>query len=396
MKVAVIFDRFGPYHVARLKAASKLMDILPIEVSAKTIEYEWDEVQDSGLQNRVTLFHDKASSVISAKSIKDALAACLGLAKPDVVAINGWYDTAALTALLWCRQNRIPSIVMSDSTAIDSKRSVWKEFIKASIVREFDCGFVAGIRHADYLQNLGISKENIFFGYDVVDNNYFDIHASKIRDEKSVWQNRKCLPERFFLVVSRFIEKKNLPFIINAYNRYYNEAGTAAWHLCILGDGPQKQELYSLTTKLGLSNVIHFEGFKQYNELPVYFGLASVFVHASTSEQWGLVVNEAMASGLPVIVSERCGCVPELVDPGINGYTFNPFNEKSLTDTMLLIANTNQDISIMGEESKKKIAAFNPLTFGQGLFEAAECAVRKPKRKFTLSSKILLKTLISR
>ncbi len=71
-------------------------------------------------------------------------------------------------------------------------------------------------------------------------------------------------------------------------------------------------------------------GFKPYDELPVYYALANAFVHASTSEQWGLVVNEAIATGLPVIVSNRCGCAPELVNG--NGFTFDPTNEDELTD----------------------------------------------------------------
>jgi 1,2-diacylglycerol 3-alpha-glucosyltransferase len=59
-------------------------------------------------------------------------------------------------------------------------------------------------------------------------------------------------------------------------------------------------------------------------------GLASAFIQASTTEQWGLVVNEAMASGLPVLVSERCGCAPDLVKNGVNGYTFDPYDIKEI------------------------------------------------------------------
>ena len=79
-------------------------------------------------------------------------------------------------------------------------------------------------------------------------------------------------------------------------------------------------------------------GFKQYDELPIYYGLAGAFIHASTTEQWGLVVNEAMAAGLPVIVSERCGCAPDLVENGRNGFTFDPYDVDALTHLMLKMA----------------------------------------------------------
>ena len=81
---------------------------------------------------------------------------------------------------------------------------------------------------------------------------------------------------------------------------------------------------------------MHLPGFKPYDELPVYYALANAFVHASTTEQWGLVVNEAIASGLPVIVSNRCGCAPELVNG--NGFTFDPTNEHELTARLLEMA----------------------------------------------------------
>ncbi len=80
------------------------------------------------------------------------------------------------------------------------------------------------------------------------------------------------------------------------------------WDLVLLGDGPLKPTLLKLISSLGLESCVHLPGFKQYDELPVYLGLAETFIHASTTEQWGLVVNEAMASGLPVLVSNRCGC----------------------------------------------------------------------------------------
>src|SRR5262249_59830905 len=106
--------------------------------------------------------------------------------------------------------------------------------------------------------------------------------------------------------------------------RYRAAAGTAAWKLVLLGEGEQRAKLEGLRDALGLRNDVSMPGFKQYDELPAYYGLASAFVHTSTTEQWGLVVNEAMAAGLPVLVSERCGCGPDLVREGVNGFTFDP------------------------------------------------------------------------
>src|SRR5207247_9937771 len=92
----------------------------------------------------------------------------------------------------------------------------------------------------------------------------------------------------------------------------------------------------SQLSTLNLNEHVHLPGFKPYDELPAYYALANAFVHASTTEQWGLVVNEAIASGLPVIVSNRCGCAPELVNG--NGFNFDATNENELTARLLEMA----------------------------------------------------------
>ena len=81
---------------------------------------------------------------------------------------------------------------------------------------------------------------------------------------------------------------------------------------------------------LGLDNDVIFPGFIQYDELPAYYGLAKAFIHASTVEQWGLVVNEALAAGLPVLVSERCGCAPDLVREGRERLHLRPDRYQSI------------------------------------------------------------------
>jgi glycosyltransferase involved in cell wall biosynthesis len=114
--------------------------------------------------------------------------------------------------------------------------------------------------------------------------------------------------------------------------------------------------------------------------LPVYYGLARAFVHASTTEQWGLVVNEAVASGLPVIVSNRCGCVPELVQD--NGFTFDPANESECAEWLLQMASLSADERRhLGDASYRIAANFAPDRFGEGLEQAAAMVLRLPQKK---------------
>ena len=140
---------------------------------------------------------------------------------------------------------------------------------------------------------------------------------------------------------------------------------------------------------LNLNEHVHLPGFKPYDKLPVYYALANAFVHASTTEQWGLVVNEAIASGLPVIVSDRCGCVPEVINS--NGFTFNPTNEHELTARLLQMASlSDHERKHLGDNSYRIAANFAPERFGEGLERAASVAMGIPQKRFGVMDRALL------
>jgi 1,2-diacylglycerol 3-alpha-glucosyltransferase len=385
VRVAVIFDRFGPYHCARLEAASRHCETIGIEIAAQTQEYAWSPVVSASGYSRLTLFPRGDKRTISATHIAKRMEEALQRCNPHAVAIPGWSDKAALAALRWCARTATPAILMSESTALDAPRSRWREWIKRQIVGLYSSALVGGQRHADYLVDLGMSRDRIFIGYDVVDNDYFTRRAVEIRNSKLEIRNKYQLPENYFLASARFISKKNLVTLIRAYPEYRqrSEVGgrdprasdeNAPWDLVLLGDGPLKADLRRLICDLQLQSHVHMPGFKQYDELPVYYALAKAFVHASTTEQWGLVVNEAIASGLPVIVSNHCGCVPELVRG--NGFTFDPTNKQQLASLLFQVASLSDDGREHLAAASRSIAAkFGPERFGEGLEQAVRLAM---------------------
>jgi 1,2-diacylglycerol 3-alpha-glucosyltransferase len=226
----------------------------------------------------------------------------------------------------------------------------------------------------------------------VVENAYFREKTEAIRSQRSEVREKYGLPENYFLASARFIEKKNLSTLIEAYAEYRRRSETAAnvpWDLVVLGDGPLRETLNSQLSTFNLHEHVHLPGFKPYDELPVYYALANAFVHASTTEQWGLVVNEAIASELPVIVSERCGCVPELVQG--NGFTFNPTNEHELTARLLEMASLpDEERKHLGDNSHRIAANFAPERFGEGLERAATAAMGVPQKRFGVMDRALL------
>jgi glycosyltransferase involved in cell wall biosynthesis len=242
-------------------------------------------------------------------------------------------------------------------------------------------------------------------GYDAIDNEYFRREAIKAQVSSCKIRKKYNLPEYYFLACARFIEKKNLTRLLKAYSEYvleikkYNSENQGErpckkqiWPLIIMGDGHLRKELELNIQRNGLQEYVQLPGFKQYDELPIYYSMASAFIHPSTSEQWGLVVNEAMASGLPVLVSERCGCAKDLVQNGVNGFVFDPFD--IISRLLLEISSMDNDIrQKMGNESLRIIKEWGPERFANGLYEAVRCARQNPAHNISVESRLLNKVL---
>jgi glycosyltransferase involved in cell wall biosynthesis len=406
--VAVLFYRIGPYHFARLKAAAGRVRVTAVEFSNVDPAYAWDLVEGQDGFERLMLFTGVPLASQSVSQIFEVVDKALDVLHPAAVAVPGWYERCSLAALKWCGRHAVPAIIMSETTAWDDERMTWRELVKNRVVRLCSAALVGGKGHADYLARLGMERDRIFPGYDAVDNAYFADKAEESRKQKAENRKQFGLPDRYFLASARFVEKKNFPRLIQAYALYRKKSGVRSqksdlrpltsdlWSLVLLGDGPMKPDLCHLISDLGLQHCVLLPGFKQYNELPVYYTMAGAFVHASTTEQWGLVVNEAMASGLPVMVSNRCGCATALVQEGINGFTFDPYNVEQLAELMLRISAFNFPLSTFGAESQRIIAAWGPERFANGLQQAVGCALRVGPIKPTLVQRAILDGLLRR
>ncbi|HTR40301.1 MAG TPA: glycosyltransferase [Pseudomonadales bacterium] len=398
-KIAIIFHRIGPYHFARARATAKVIDTTLIEAFKSDDTYQWDLVTGADGFVRTTVFEKSPESKDElVRGIQTALDAC----RPDAVAVPGWGDALAFAAIQWCAANGVPAIVMSETTEWDEPRRPVKEWVKRRILKLCTAGLAGGQPHADYLVMLGMSPATIFQGYDAVDNEYFAQKAGEARAQGVELRKKFGLPENYFLASARFVEKKNLPNLVRAYAQYRNQAEKAKrpkseiWDLVLLGDGHLKPELTSLITGLGLQESVLLPGFKQYGELPAYYALAKAFIHASTIEQWGLVVNEAMASGLPVLVSHRCGCAHDLVQENVNGFTFDPFNTEQIAGIMFRVSGSTFPIASLGAASTRIIANWSPDRFAQGLGQATDAALAAPRVGLGMLDRLLLQLLSRR
>lgn len=365
------------------------MDLIAIEWSAQG-SYEWGHAGESRTYEKTTVFRRAPRAKAAVPRLQTELASIFQRTCPRVVAINGWNDYGAVTAMRICVKMGIPFVIMSDSAYHDFTRHWWVEAIKRRVVKLASAAFVAGSPHKDYVVQLGLRPESVFLGYDVVDNAYFSDSARRLGEQRDGGD----LPRGdYFLASSRFVPKKNLFRLLSAFNAYRLTAGGEAWELVILGDGEMRSEIESHISNLELTSCVHLPGFRTYSELPMYYAHAGAFVHASTTEQWGLVVNEAMASGLPVLVSDRCGCATDLVCHGVNGFQFDPFDVRQLSELMLFTASSGCDRLAMGRASQEIISKWTPDRFSQGLMDASSYAIREGMPARGMADRVLLRLL---
>lgn len=392
MTVCWVVHNLNPYFVARLGAFAKRQATRPCLIEW-TNRSELSTLEVNGLHEtsfaRHTLFAGIELTQIDSRTAQATLWKALDRLKPGAVCVNGWGLFGSLSTLSWCLRTGIPAVLMSESSAHDAPRWWWREAVKARIANCFNSALVGGTDHRDYLEALGFERSRIFVGYDVVDNAHFATGADAARNREAETRRRTGIEGNYFLACSRFSEKKNLLRLIDAYSIYRRAQVDDPWRLVILGDGPLRQALELRRKELGLERDVLMPGAASYQELPLYYGLAEAFVHASTSEQWGLVVNEAMASGLPILVSERCGCARDLVASGNNGYTFSPYSLEDIAASLAKLASPSCDRKAMAQASRRRIADWAPTKFAEGLSQAI-AAAQSGSRKRPVAARLVV------
>jgi glycosyltransferase involved in cell wall biosynthesis len=404
MLLTIHFARLGPYHLARLRSACEVLAplgwrVVALEIAGADATYEWEQESGGGGQwERVTVFPDRVFEKIPAGEMKRGIVRELDRLRPDAVAIAGWGTVDARACLDWCKRNDAKAIVMSETRAADGRRVWWKEWVKSRIVRRFDAALCGGESHKRYLVQLGMPEGRIALGYNVVDNDFFKSRTA----DCGTW-----IDGSYFLASNRFVERKNLGRLLEGYKifqdsvfRIQGAEKTGVWPLVLLGDGELRGELEARCAELGLKiamgfphegagstegqnlklnsyklktpaggGCVVFAGFRQIGELPSFYAGAGAFVHPALEEPWGLVINEAMASGLPVLSSRNVGAAEELVVEGETGFLFDPGDVNSIAESLFKMFSMSEPARHkMGVEAREMLERKVPSrAFGEGL-----------------------------
>ena len=284
--------------------------------------------------------------------------------KPDVVNLPGYYEPAMNLVLFYCRLKGIKVVISADSTEGDNANIWWREAIKSFIVTKAHGFFCYGSKSAEYIYKLGMKPKHILVANNAVDNQRVEsVYKEAIFDRKSNKETYN-LRQYNFIYVGRLISVKNLDNLLAAYKPLAN----TDWGLIILGDGSEEEKLKQYVADNHLDGVRFIVGQAWY-DVPKILALGDVFILPSYSEPWGLVVNEAMACGMPVIVSNKCGSAYDVVKENQNGYTFDPYKVEELTEVFNKFVEEPDKIVPFGKMSKEIIKRFSPEQVAQEMYD---------------------------
>ncbi|HTY09635.1 MAG TPA: glycosyltransferase family 4 protein [Bacteroidota bacterium] len=379
--IVIMWTNFLPYHVARIRHLRKRLDAIgwsltAIEVASKDALYPFPEEAAKRENDYLCLFSGESYRELSPYIIHRRAVRALENLKPDVVIAPSTPFPSGMASTKYCLDHDKISVMMDDAWEYSDKRGAIVSVIKRIIHENVDAAFIPAPSHASYYRAMGFPQERIFYGVDVVDNDFFAAGAEAARREADALRRTLTLPSKYFIFVGRFIARKGIATLLEAYRNYAVRAGQDAWGLVLVGEGDERSRHENAMREY---SGVRFVGSQFGAQLCRFYGLASAFILPSVVETWGLVANEALASGLPLIISNGCGAGKALVDEGVNGWTFPAGDSDALSSRMSELAAMPADrLESMGRKSQERIAHWSLDTFADGVIASASVARRAP------------------
>jgi glycosyltransferase involved in cell wall biosynthesis len=302
--------------------------------------------------------------------INRGLWSALNNANPQVIICGGYNYVASWEALLWARRHRVPFVLWSESNSQDARAGrAWVESLKAYFLRHCDGFVVPGKASFEYLKTLGCVEASILTAPNAVDNTLFAAQAKGTLRHATGFRDQLKLPSRFILFVGRLVPEKGIFDLLEAYAKLEGDLRSEVG-LVFAGDGVSREELAQQAKRIS-PGVVCFPGFAEREDLAGLYALAECLVLPTHSDPWGLVVNEAMACGLPIIVSSVAGCSADLVDGGWNGYIVPPRDSEKLSAAIKCVVRRPELRQWMSAHSLERIRSYSPEACAEGLAAAA-------------------------
>jgi glycosyltransferase involved in cell wall biosynthesis len=282
-----------------------------------------------------------------------------------VIFMLGWGSISALLGIVTCRLAGIPLFLYGDSS-FPPPETTFRSRVRARLLRVLfrnASGFmVSGALNADYYRHYGADPDHFFLLPWAVDNERFAAASHFAPGERQSMRERTGIgPDQIVFVYSaKLVERKDPMALLRAFEKLPDRTRAA---VLFLGDGILREPLGRYADDHDLGG-IHFAGFVNQSELPKYYGMSDVFVLPSLYEPRGAVINEAMACGLPVIVTDRCGSIGDIVLVGENAFIYPAGDSGALAVCMARLIDEPSLRQRMAERSRDIIATW---TFERGV-----------------------------
>lgn len=332
-RICLLWEQFAPYHVDRIEAVgarfSGRAKVIAIEVATTSETYNWPPSSNIDQATKLTLFPGQSYEDVGLlRRFWAQLRAALGGRMVFVGIGYDRYDIIALSWLLRLTGTRV--IMMTDSKFDDRSRWVLREALKSIVLKAYSAAIVAGRQQRAFVRLLGHHRHQIVPGYDTVS-------IDRLRREAAL-ATPPPVAEWPFTFVGRFVPKKNILTLIDAYARYVHQTEGTPRRLQLIGSGALEAQIRDRCNEHGISHLVDFPGFLSSSEVSPRLAASLALILISVEEQWGLVVNEAVALGVPVIVSTAVGSADALVRNLCNGFIFEPDAIAGIANAMALLA----------------------------------------------------------
>jgi len=341
VRIVIITNMLPPYRVPLFTALGRKngIELTVVLLAESEANREW-QVDRTSAGFKCHVLHGRHAFLTRrelAIHLNWGLGRLIRRSKPDVLIVSGYDNLAYWMAILHAKRLRRPLILWFESSLLSAVHTTGLvAAAKRFFVRRADACVPFGTKAKECVLALGADPERVFAGINTVDMDWYCRESRTIREQSSFATARLNYPPVLLLYVGRLTEGKNVGSLLEVLGKLQDpDLG-----LLVVGSGPQEDALKDLCRRRGLENV-YFEGYKQQPQLPRYYSLADVLVLPSVKEVWGLVVNEALASGLHVLCSDRAGAGYDLIEEGWNGRLFNPHDVGQLGE---LIRKTKNEI----------------------------------------------------
>ncbi len=292
----------------------------------------------------------------------------------DAAILPGYFYFTAWIAIAAAKWYGTPILFVTDSHSLRSwnAQSPWKLRFKKWMVRGIfslgDAVMVSSSGGVEYLKSLGFSSDRIFLVPTAVDNDWWTEQASKV-DRNAVRATWSIPMDATVALFCAKLQRWKGPLdLLEAFAR----ANVPNSYLVYAGDGPERRNLESKATELGLADRVRFLGFVNQSQLPASYSAADLFVLPSLFEPFGLVVNEAMLCGLPVAVSDRVGAKFDLVLPDENGYVFPAGDVDALAGILRKILPDPEKRARMGAAARRRMETWSPRSYADSIVRAVQ------------------------